>query len=209
MGLSQAIPQPDGLVLLLCGPSGAGKTMTANAVAHKLGKKLLLVNFPVLARAGGSGAATAASVQSIFREAELANAVVFFDECDKPNPNPNPNPNSNRNPNPSASPSPNLSRCESLFAKRGHGGSSEMTELLTEIERFNGIIFMATNRPQDLDEAMFRRIRCVFELASPHHAQRLQIWRRLTSAAGIVLAEGVDLEEISLKSDRNLPSPYP
>ena len=45
----------------------------------------------MLARAGGSGAATAASVQSIFREAELANAVVFFDEC------------------------------ESLFAKRGHG----------------------------------------------------------------------------------------
>ena len=169
VGLSKAIPQPDGLVLLLCGPSGAGKTMTANAVAHKLGKKLLLVNFPVLARAGGSGAATAASVQSIFREAELANAVVFFDEC------------------------------ESLFAKRGHGGSSEMTELLTEIERFDGIIFMATNRPQDLDEAMFRRIRCVFELTSPHHAQRLQIWKRLTSAAGIVLADGVDLAEISLK----------
>ena len=24
VGLSQAIPQPDGLVLLLCGPSGAG-----------------------------------------------------------------------------------------------------------------------------------------------------------------------------------------
>ena len=58
---------------------------------------------------------------------------------------------------------------------------------------------MATNRPQDLDEAMFRRIRCVFELTSPHHAQRLQIWRRLTSAAGIVLADGVDLAEISLK----------
>ena len=25
--------------------------------------------------------------------------------------------------------------CESLFASRGHGGSAEMTELLTEIER--------------------------------------------------------------------------
>ena len=107
----------DGQVLAIMGPSGSGKTMTANAVARKMGKKLLLVNFPLLARSGSSAASTASSVQSIFREAELANAVVFFDEC------------------------------ESLFAKRGHGGSVEMTELLTEIERFNGIIFLATNRP--------------------------------------------------------------
>ena len=92
VGLSKAIPQPDGLVLLLCGPSGAGKTMTANAVARKMGKKLLLVNFPMLAHSGGArGGGGGSSVQSIFREAELANAVVFFDEC------------------------------ESLFSKRGHG----------------------------------------------------------------------------------------
>ena len=36
--------------VVVIGPSGTGKTMTANAVAHKLGKKLLLVNFPVPAR---------------------------------------------------------------------------------------------------------------------------------------------------------------
>ena len=169
VGLSKDIPQPDGLVLLLCGPSGSGKTMTANAVARKMGKKLLLVNFPVLARTGGSHGSASSSVQSIFREAELANAVVFFDEC------------------------------ESLFAKRGHGGSSEMTELLTEIERFDGIVFLATNRPQDLDEAMFRRIRCVFELPAPNHVQRLQIWKQLTAANGIALADDVDLHAIAAK----------
>ena len=74
-----------------------------------------------------------------------------------------------------------------------------MTELLTEIERFDGVCFLATNRPQDLDEAMFRRIRCVFELPAPNHVQRLQIWRRLTRAEGIALADGVELAEIAAK----------
>jgi len=32
-----------------------------------------------------------------------------------------------------------------------------MTELLTEIERYQGIVLLATNRPFDLDEAMHRR----------------------------------------------------
>ena len=149
-------------MLLLCGPSGSGKTMTANAVAKMLGKKVLLVNFPLLR-------AERVSPQSILREAELGNAVVFFDEC------------------------------ESLFAARQYGGSSEMTELLTEIERFEGIIFLATNRPHDLDEAMHRRITGVFELPAPNHRQRKQIWSRLTSSEKVPLAGGVDVDEVALR----------
>lgn len=34
-----------GLVLLFSGPSGTGKTLTANALASHLGMKVLLVNF--------------------------------------------------------------------------------------------------------------------------------------------------------------------
>ena len=82
---------------------------------------------------------------------------------------------------------------------RGVGGSSEMTELLTEIERFEGIVFLATNRPADIDEAMHRRLTGVFELAAPNHKQRALIWTKLTAPAAVPLAEDVDLEAIALK----------
>lgn len=36
-GLEDLISYGAGLVILLCGPSGTGKTMTVNAVAHHLG----------------------------------------------------------------------------------------------------------------------------------------------------------------------------
>ena len=54
--------------------------MTANAIAAKLGKKLLLVNFPLLNHQ--SDRQEASKFQSIFREAELSDAIIFFDECE-------------------------------------------------------------------------------------------------------------------------------
>ena len=38
-----------------------------------------------------------------------------------------------------------------------------LNTLLSEIERHEGIVFLATNRPYDLDEAMHRRINSVIE----------------------------------------------
>lgn len=47
--------------------------------------------------------------------------------------------------------------CESVFVQRGKGGSTLMTQLLTQLERHDGIVMLATNRAFDLDEAMYRR----------------------------------------------------
>ena len=123
----EAIAYGTGLTLMFSGQSGTGKTLTANAIAAKLGKKLLLVNYKALDAGSRNSRTETSQYQSIFREAELSNAIIFFDEC------------------------------ESLFAQRGHGGSSDTTELLTELERFDGIVFLATNRPFDLDEAVSMR----------------------------------------------------
>jgi len=168
-GFDDAISYGVGLTLMFCGKSGTGKTMTANAIAAKLGKKLLLVNFPLLNRHSRDKESSETMFQSIFREAELSDAIIFFDEC------------------------------ESLFASRSTGGSFDATELLTELERFDGIVFLATNRPFDLDEAMYRRINEVFEFKAPNHLERLQIWKHLTSNDSIPCEASINWESIAIK----------
>jgi len=68
--------------------------------------------------------------------------------------------------------------CDSLFENRDHGKRS-VNLLLTEIERYNGLVFMATNRPQEMDEAMLRRITLAVEFRKPDATLREEIWRSL------------------------------
>lgn len=53
------------------------------------------------------------------------------------------------------------------------------------MERFQGLIFLATNRQYDLDEAMHRRVHYVFNFKPPNHAQRRQIWALHTTPQGL------------------------
>ncbi|KAF1780805.1 hypothetical protein PC129_g8852 [Phytophthora cactorum] len=76
-GLEQAgITCGVGHVLLLCGASGTSKAMTVNAVAHDLKKRVLLVDFPSLQ----ISIVTDANLRDLFHEADMSNAVLFFDE---------------------------------------------------------------------------------------------------------------------------------
>lgn len=47
-GFNEVLSYGNSLVILLCGKSGTGKTMTANAIAKELGKKVLLVDMAAL-----------------------------------------------------------------------------------------------------------------------------------------------------------------
>eukprot|EP00462_Mataza_sp_D1_P005789 CAMPEP_0175123610 /NCGR_PEP_ID=MMETSP0087-20121206/2337_1 /TAXON_ID=136419 /ORGANISM="Unknown Unknown, Strain D1" /LENGTH=1012 /DNA_ID=CAMNT_0016405317 /DNA_START=173 /DNA_END=3211 /DNA_ORIENTATION=- len=162
--LEETFSYGNGIVILFCGGSGTGKTMTVNAVAKKLDKRVLLVNFDVM-----QSEKTGVDLPGLFREAEMNDSILFFDEC------------------------------ESIFSQRFSGGSSTMTHLLTEMERHKGIIFLATNRPFDLDEAMHRRITKVFEFQPPNHAQREEIWKLHTSNGAIKLCDDVDFEALAVK----------
>ncbi len=68
-----------GLVFLFHGPSGTGKTMMAHALAHSLGKELLLLNTGDAAK---NEFTFAGVMRYMFREARLTDAIAFFDECD-------------------------------------------------------------------------------------------------------------------------------
>ncbi|KAG3239031.1 hypothetical protein PI124_g16032 [Phytophthora idaei] len=56
--------------------SGTSEAMTVNAVAHDLKKRVLLVDFPSLQ----ISIVTDANLRDIFHEADMSNAVLFFDE---------------------------------------------------------------------------------------------------------------------------------
>lgn len=174
-GLQDLLSYGNGLVIMLCGKSGTGKTMTVNAIAKDLGKKVLLVDFGSLS-GRKDGFEADADLRGLFREAHMNNAVLFFDEC------------------------------ENVFRSRNQGGDRLLNSLLTEIERHEGIVFLATNRPYELDEAMHRRITAVIEYRPPDHEMRTKIWERLLGTAvdsararKISLADDVDVASLAVK----------
>lgn len=85
--------------------------------------------------------------------------------------------------------------CEILFESRKRGNAL-MTLLLTELERFGGVAVMATNMPEQLDEALFRRILVHVRFAAPDAAAREAIWRAHIPGE-LPLAGDVDLAALA------------
>lgn len=133
------------------GPSGTGKTMAAEAVATKLNKKILKVSYSdVESKYMGEGPKM---VRAVFLAAKMADAVLFIDEAD------------------------------SLLSKRltdiSRNGDLEVngmrSELLMQIEQFEGIAIFATNMISVYDPAVLTRLTCV-QFEKPDADARRRIW---------------------------------
>ena len=75
-----------------------------------------------------------------------------------------------------------LDECDSLITSRSQVGmiiGSEINTLLTEIEKFEGVCILTTNRIETLDEALERRIALIVEFPNPNFEARVGIWERL------------------------------
>jgi SpoVK/Ycf46/Vps4 family AAA+-type ATPase len=77
-GFDARIRYGRGVLMLFYGAPGTGKTMTAHAIAEKLGKRVLNVDIPTFIENREAGR----FLPGLFREARLRNAVIFFDECE-------------------------------------------------------------------------------------------------------------------------------
>lgn len=166
-GIQDVLEKGRGTVLLFSGPPGTGKTMTAEAMAHRLARPLYVVDYSqVESKWIGE---TEKNIVALFRAAESSGALLLIDEAD------------------------------SILSGRLDGGhyndrayNRQVSLLLTELEAFEGVCVLTTNRECQLDEGLARRIAARLEFPVPGAEERLRIWRRLLPAA-VPLAADVDL----------------
>lgn len=152
-GFGEKLSRGKGLNVLFTGQSGVGKTMAAEVLANELSLVLYQIDLStVVSKYIGE---TEKSLSAIFREAELSQSLLFFDEAD------------------------------SLFGKRtevkdAHDryANLEVNYLLQRIEQFEGIVVLATNLQRNLDDAFLRRMQDVIDFPMPDEAQRERIWRQ-------------------------------
>ena len=151
---------------LFKGESGTGKTMTAEAVAYELGRKLCTVRgSSVVSKWVGE---TEKNIVKVFREGG-DKEVIFFDEAE----------------------SIFTSRVE-VDDSHSEMINRWISCLLREIELFKGVIILATNYPGLIDNAFQRRIRFKVDFPRPDRKAREAIWR--TNLPGKVpLGDDVDL----------------
>jgi ATPase family associated with various cellular activities (AAA) len=142
-----------GLKALFTGDPGTGKTLSAEVIAGLLGLPLLKVDLArVVSKWVGE---TEKNLESAFREAEESHSILFFDEA------------------------------EALFGKRGevdHGtdryANLEVSYLLQRLEMSRGLIILASNVKDQIDNAFVRRFQIVIHFPKPGIAERLRIWQR-------------------------------
>ncbi|MBD3286657.1 AAA family ATPase, partial [candidate division WOR-3 bacterium] len=145
---------------------GTGKTLTARGFAGTIGRKIKQINVPeVLSKWWGE---TENNISRLFKKANESDSVLILDEADS------------------------LVHKRAIDQDRQHH-NSHINVMLTEIERFNGILIMTTNFADNLDPALERRVDIKLEFPRPEPGERIRIWEELIPAR-LPLANDVNFE---------------
>lgn len=92
-----------------------------------------------------------------------------------------------------------IDECDAAFQSRDLG-SKKVNVLLSAIERFKGLIIMATNRPYDIDLGMINRIGFRFEFKVPDMHSREIIWKEHL-LPDMNYADDINLGELAVRFD--------
>ena len=172
-GLAERHSSGLGLAFNFAGPPGTGKTICAEAVAHALGRKLLLARYAELESmwVGNTGK----NVEAVFRQAERQNAVLFFDEAD-------------------AIAGRRFTGVDEGYQREAN---AVVNVMLRELEQFGGVVIFATNLAANLDPAFERRIRTHVRFNEPGAAEREAIWKVQLHERKTPLADDVDFHALA------------
>lgn len=152
-GFRQSGGGPQGMSVLFAGPSGTGKTMAAEAIAHALGLDLYRVDLSrIVDKYIGE---TEKRLAALFDAADSTDALLLFDEADVL-----------------------FGRRTEVRDSRDHYANLEVGYLLQRIESFRGIAVLTTNLPNAIDDAFSRRFAFSLHFEFPTLGERREIWRR-------------------------------
>ena len=176
-GLGERHPTGLALAFNFAGPPGTGKTICAEAIAHSLGRRLLLVRYAELESLWMGE--TPKNVAGIFRTARDERAVLLFGEADA------------------------IAARRSTSVDYGFQRESNtvVSVLLQELEWYNGVVIFATNLAANFDPAFERRIRTHVLFEMPGAAEREQIWRVQIHPTRTPLAADVDFGALARRHE--------
>lgn len=157
-----------GLSVLFSGPPGTGKTMAAQVITNQLHMRMYKIQISqIVSKYIGE---TEKNLRQVFSEARQANCILFFDEMD------------------------------ALFGKRSEVKDShdrnaniETAYLLQQLEEYDGVVLMATNLLQNIDEAFMRRISFVVSFPFPDVPTRKRLWHKMLET-GAPIDDNIDFD---------------
>lgn len=141
-----------GYRVLLYGPPGTGKTLASTLLGKYTGKDVYKIDLSmVVSKFIGE---TEKNLANLFANAENHDWILFFDEAD------------------------------ALFGKRtnvrdAHDkyANQEVSYLLQRVETYNGLVILASNFRDNMDEAFVRRFQSIIYFSKPKKEERLKIWQ--------------------------------
>jgi AAA+ superfamily predicted ATPase len=160
-----------GYKALFHGSPGTGKTLTAALLGKTYGLEVYRIDLSmVISKYIGE---TEKNLEKIFRRAENKGWILFFDEAD------------------------------ALFGKRtsisdAHDkyANQEIAYLLQRLEDYPGLVILASNMRNNVDEAFTRRLQSVIHFQKPQASERQALWQGSFSS-GCQFEHNVSLEQIA------------
>ncbi|RKR04863.1 ATPase family protein associated with various cellular activities (AAA) [Flavobacterium sp. 90] len=156
---------------LFYGPPGTGKTLTATLLGKNTNREVYRVDLSmIVSKYIGE---TEKNLSKIFDVAQHKDWILFFDEAD------------------------------ALFGKRTSATSSndrhanqQTGYLLQRIEDFPGVVILASNLKENMDEAFSRRFQSMIHFTMPTAEERILLWEKAFSGK-CQLDPDIDIENIA------------